>query len=134
MTIQLKNQREKLNENQLVRKVQMVTSNRDGRIGFIVKATEKYVLLKLEGIPDYREFSFQQLIDGFSFSYTKEELIESVYKIKSLRTQCPRLNSLNDVYISSMFVFDYLEKYFDDFSNHDVYLILENLMKKFKNS
>jgi hypothetical protein len=134
MTIQLKNQTELLNTSSLLRKVKMVTSNRDGRIGFIVKATEDKVFLKLEGISNLLEFSFEQFIHGFSFSFTKTELVEAVYRIKNLRKQCPRLITKNDVYLSSNFVFDYLEQYFDDVSNHDVYVILEKLKTKFENS
>lgn len=134
MTVQLKNQKEKLNDFPLLRKIVMVTSNRDGRIGFIIKATDKIVTLKLEGLDTRYDFDFETFINGFSFSYTKEELVEQTYKIKSLKRVCPRLNNLDDVYISSNLIYDYLSRYFDNLTNFEVYQILANLKKKFENN
>lgn len=130
-TKQLRNQLK--NSNSILKKVRMITSNRDGRIGFILSNENGVVKVKMEGIVPTLDFEEEKFAQCFSFSYSKDEMINSLYMIKSARRVIPRLHSMQDVYVSSIFIYDYLERFFDDVTNEEIFSCLNRLKISFEN-
>lgn len=130
-TKQLKTQLK--NSNSILKKVRMVTSNRDGRIGFILSNQNGVVEVKMEGIVELIKFDEDKFSSCFSFSFSKDEMINAVYMIKSARKFVPRLHSMQDVYVSSIFIYDYLERFFDDVTNEEIFSCLNRLKISFEN-
>ena len=121
------------NSNSILKKVRMVTSNRDGRIGFILSNQNGVVEVKMEGIVETIKFNEDKFPTCFSFSFSKDEMINAVYMIKSARRVIPRLHSMQDVYVSSIFIYDYLERFFDDVTNEEIFSCLNRLKISFEN-
>lgn len=135
MTTQLKNTaKSNFHDFPILKKVTMVTSNRDGRVGFVMGFQNNVVTIKMEGIIDLIQIHLDAFQNGFTLSYTKDELFHAVYRIKNLRKQCPRLTNLNDVYQSAVYVNDYLCRFFDedDVSTLEIYNSLLKLKKIFE--
>lgn len=116
----------------LLKNVLMVKSKRDGRLGIVAHHNATNSVVFMENLCEPLRLPLVDLCSGFGFIFSKREMIEEWYSIKRQRRSVPRLNTEYDVFAAMEIIMAELSPYFPTLLNHEVFIILRNMKRKYE--
>lgn len=116
----------------LLKNVLMVKSRRDGRLGIVAFHDTTNSVVFMENLSTPLRLPLVELCKGFGFIFSKREMIEEWYSIKRQRRSVPRLNTEYDIFVAMETIMAELSPYFPTLLNHEVFIILKNMKRKYE--